>query len=104
MKALCGLLLALCGLSASPADDHAVVLVYHHVSETTPALTSVAPRVFDSHLDYLDDNNFTVWPLARILETLAAGEALPSNTVALTFDDAYRSVYREAFPRLRARN
>lgn len=104
MKALIGLLLALCGLSASLADDHAVVLVYHHVSETTPALTSVTPAVFDSHLDYLQQNGFTVWPLARILTALGNGEALPENTVAITFDDAYLSIYTAAFPRLRQRN
>jgi poly-beta-1,6-N-acetyl-D-glucosamine N-deacetylase len=104
MKALFGLLLALCGLSASAADDHAVVLVYHHVSETAPALTSVTPAVFDSHLDYLQENNFTVWPLARILAALREGKPLPENTVAITFDDAYQSIYTEAFPRLRKRN
>jgi len=104
MKALFGLLLLVCGLSASAADDHAVVLVYHHVSDTTPALTSVTPAVFDSHLDYLQENGFTVWPLARILAALGKGEALPENTVAITFDDAYLSVYSAAFPRLRQRN
>jgi len=104
MKALLGLLLALCGLSASLADDHAVVLVYHHVSETTPALTSVTPAVFDSHLEYLQQNAFSVWPLARILATLREGKPLPENTVAITFDDAYQSIYTEAFPRLRQRN
>jgi poly-beta-1,6-N-acetyl-D-glucosamine N-deacetylase len=104
MKALLGLLLAFCVVSSSMADDHAVVLVYHHVSETTPALTSVTPAVFDSHLDYLRENGFTVWPLARIIAALGKGEALPENTVAITFDDAYQSIYSEAFPRLRKRN
>ena len=104
MKGLLVLLLAVCGLSASKAEDHAVVLVYHHVSETTPALTSVTPEVFQSHLDYLQENNFTVWPLARVLTTLRAGKPLPENTVAITFDDAYQSIYTEAFPRLRKRN
>jgi peptidoglycan/xylan/chitin deacetylase (PgdA/CDA1 family) len=104
MKALFGLLLAFCVVSSGMADDHAVVLVYHHVSENTPALTSVTPAVFDSHLDYLQENGFSVWPLARILESLKKGEALPENTVAITFDDAYRSIYTEAFPRLRKRN
>lgn len=104
MKRLLCLLLAVCGLSASIADDHAVVLVYHHVSEFTPALTSVTPAAFDSHLDYLQDNGFTVWPLARIIAALGKGETLPENTVAITFDDAYQSIYTEAFPRLRKRN
>ena len=103
MKRLAALLLALACQLPALADDHAVVLVYHHVSESTPALTSVTPQVFDSHLDYLEDNGFNVWPLARILSTLAAGDALPANTVAITFDDAYESVYLEAYPRLRKR-
>ena len=104
MKQVIGLLLALCCIATVLAEDHAVVLIYHHVSETTPALTSTTPESFDSHLDYLENNDFTVWPLARILSTLAAGQPLPANTVAITFDDAYESVYSEAFPRLRERN
>ena len=103
MRSLATLLLILLGISASPADDHAVVLVYHHVSAETPALTSVTPAVFESHLDYLQDHDFTVWPLARIIDTLENGGEVPANTVAITFDDAYRSIYSEAFPRLRKR-
>ncbi len=99
-----GAILAGClWLSAALADDHAVVLIYHHVSADTPAATSVTPAVFDRHLDYLDANGFTVWPLSRVIDAVAAREALPRNTVAITFDDAYRSVYTEALPRLRRR-
>ena len=91
------------GLSPGLAADHAVVLLYHHVSNDTPASTSVSPSVFEEHLEYLDEHEFTVWPLSRILDALASGRAIPENTVAITFDDAYRSVYTEAFPRLRQR-
>lgn len=103
MKFYIALALALFGISQSPADDHAVVLVYHHVSEETPALTSVTPSAFDSHLDYLQEHGFTVLPLARIIDDLREGRELPQNTVAITFDDAYRSIFTEAFPRLRER-
>ena len=99
MRLGCGLLL-LWAVSAVAADDHAVILVYHHVSESTPALTSVTPEAFDQHLDYLQQNNFTVWPLARIVEALRENQPLPENTVAITFDDAFQSIYTEAFPRL----
>ena len=85
------------------ADDHAVVLVYHHVGTDTPASTSVTPGTFDKHLDYLADHGFRVWPLSRILDRLSAGEPVPPDTVALTFDDAYESVLTEAVPRLRRR-
>ena len=98
------LLLTLFVLPTSKADDHAVALIYHHVSEDTPALTSVSPKVFDQHLNYLAEHNFNIWPLSRILDALDKGKDLPTNTIAITFDDAYGSVYTEAFPRLRKRN
>lgn len=104
MKLPLAILAALLWLPAAQADDHAVVLIYHHVSADTPAATSVTPRVFQSHLDYLERNGFTVWPLARVLDAVAARHTLPRNTVAITFDDAYRSVYSEAWPRLRKRD
>jgi peptidoglycan/xylan/chitin deacetylase (PgdA/CDA1 family) len=101
--------LVLCiGLAACQATDsradHGVVLLYHHVSEDTPAVTSVTPARFESHLDYLAENDFEVWPLYRLLATALDGaEPLPDNVVAITFDDAYESVYSEAWPRLRER-
>ncbi len=80
--------------------DHAVGLVYHHVSTSTPASTSVSPRQFDAHLAFLERQNFNVWTLGRILQALSNGEAVPDNTVAITFDDASTSVYTEVFPRM----
>jgi peptidoglycan/xylan/chitin deacetylase (PgdA/CDA1 family) len=97
------LLASLLWLPATLAEDHAVVLIYHHVSGDTPASTSVTPETFERHLDYLEANEFTVMPLAGIMKAIEAREPLPPNAVAITFDDAYRSVYTEAFPRLRRR-
>jgi peptidoglycan/xylan/chitin deacetylase (PgdA/CDA1 family) len=93
--------LALTG--SATAAEHAVILEYHHVGTDTPAATSVTPATFEAHLDYLAEHDFRVWPLSRVLGHLQRGEALPENTVALTFDDAYESVHRAAFPRLRER-
>ncbi|KPV40377.1 hypothetical protein AN478_09505 [Thiohalorhabdus denitrificans] len=92
------------GLSGGArAADHAVVLMYHHVDADGPPSTSVTPETFERHLGYLEEHNFTVWPLVRVLRHLDRGKPLPPKTVALTFDDAYESVYTEAFPRLRRR-
>jgi biofilm PGA synthesis lipoprotein PgaB len=104
MRLYTALLLTLVVLPVSQADDHAVALIYHHVSKDTPALTSVSPTVFEQHLNYLAEHNFNVWPLSRILDALGKGQELPANTIAITFDDAYSSIYTEAFPRLRQRN
>ena len=91
------------GLTEARADDHAVVLLYHHVGDETPASTSVTPEVFESHLDYLARHHFTVLPLSEVVHALAEHRPLPAGTVALTFDDAYVSVYRQALPRLERR-
>lgn len=92
-------LLLLCSLPLAAAD-HAVVLIYHHVSDDTPPSTSVSPAQFQAHLDYLSQHDYRVLPLSDLLESLLQGEAVPDKSVAITFDDAYRSVYTEAAPRL----
>jgi peptidoglycan/xylan/chitin deacetylase (PgdA/CDA1 family) len=104
MRIHIALLLSLLLIPTSQADDHAVALIYHHVNVDTPALTSVTPDVFEQHLNYLAEHQFNVWPLSRILDALDKKRALPANTVAITFDDAYGSIYTEAFPRLKKRN
>ena len=93
-------------LSVSPvrAADHAIILQYHHVSNTTPEITSISPELFKEHLDYLQRHNFTIWPLSKIARYLREGKRLPDKCVAITFDDAYRSIYSTAFPLLREKN
>jgi peptidoglycan/xylan/chitin deacetylase (PgdA/CDA1 family) len=102
--ALTGALLG--GLLTAPAAaaaDHAVILAYHHVAEDTPASTSVDPATFEDHLAHLADNGYRVRSLPKVLERLQAGQPVPDKTVVLTFDDAYRSVYTQVWPRLRER-
>ncbi|MEP5763812.1 MAG: polysaccharide deacetylase family protein [Halieaceae bacterium] len=85
------------------AADHGVILLYHHVSELTPASTSVTPDQFRQQLDYLVQEQFTVLPLAQMLDRIYAGESLPDRSVAISFDDAYLSVFTEAWPQLQKR-
>lgn len=81
----------------------AAILLYHHVSTETPGSTSVTPAVFQEHLEYLATQDFKVWPLPQIADYLQSGRELPPRTVAITFDDAYVSVYETALPLLRKR-
>jgi len=96
-------LAAASGEACAAVPDHAVVLIYHHVSTTAPASTSVSPDQFQDHLDHLAANGYQVVPLAAIVDSLQQGSGLPDKVVSLTFDDGYRSVYTEAFPRLQER-
>lgn len=100
--------LAACAQERGPDagwDDSssAVILLYHHVSDDTPRSTSVSPQRFREHLAHLEENAFNVWPLPRLLDGLAGAEPIPPRTLAITFDDAYASVYDTAWPLLRAR-
>ena len=87
--------------AARQNESSAVILMYHNISDDTPASTSVSPAMFKQHMQHLADNGFTIWPLFQVLIHLANGKPVPAKTVSLTFDDAYKSVCSEVFPVLK---
>jgi peptidoglycan/xylan/chitin deacetylase (PgdA/CDA1 family) len=93
-------------MSASPsiAADTAVVLMYHRFAEDRYPTTSIRLEQFEAHLEFLHDGHYTVVPLADVVSAVSKGTPLPDRAVAITIDDAYRSIYDIAFPRLKARN
>ncbi|MCK4305951.1 MAG: polysaccharide deacetylase family protein [Candidatus Eisenbacteria sp.] len=93
----------LCAGGEVSAENSAVILQYHHVGDDTPPSTSVTLEQFGKHLTYLDEHGYNVWSLERVVSSLQGGKQLPENCVAITIDDAYRSVHDEAFPRLKER-
>ncbi len=95
--------LAVSGGAAAAADaDHAVAFVYHRFGENAAAATNITLAQFDAHIAHLSDGGFVVRPLGEIVEALRAGVPLDDRTVAITVDDAFASVRREALPRLKA--
>ncbi|MEX0729201.1 MAG: polysaccharide deacetylase family protein [Aquisalimonadaceae bacterium] len=98
------LLLLLADIGVAMAGGwHAVAFMYHRFGEDRYPSTSVTLEQFDAHLDHLEEAGYSVWPLKRIAEHVRRGDPVPDRTVAITIDDAYRSVYEEAYPRLKAR-
>ncbi len=97
------LVIAVLMLLPAPGVANHIVLAYHHVSDKTPAVTSVSPELFKEHLEIIAAAGFEVWPLGRLTASLRAGETIPDRVVALTFDDAYISVFENAYPMLAAR-
>ena len=85
-----------------------VVLLYHHIDEGTPPITSIAPDQFSRHLDIIEAEGFTVLPLdelvKRSMDPSNGYDKSDEKIVAITFDDAYRSIYISAFPILQARS
>ena len=96
------------GLAAQeppPAPETvASVLMYHRVGNPEYPTTNVTIDQFRAHLDYLQENDFEIVPLARVVEAMELGESLPPRSVAITFDDGYRSVGETAHPLLAERD
>jgi len=90
-------------LGSAFAADHAVILMYHRFGEDRLPSTNIRLDQFDAHLEKLSSGNYSVWPLAKIVDHLQKDMPLPDRTVAITIDDAYLSVFTEAWPRLKAK-
>ncbi|WP_221798260.1 polysaccharide deacetylase family protein [Oceanobacter mangrovi] len=90
-------------LASVSAHADLVILQYHHVSTDTPPETSIAPADFERHLQLLQQQHMTVVSLPQAIKALQQGQPLPPRAVAITFDDAYESIYSQAFPLLKQR-
>ncbi len=80
------------------------VLVYHHFDTTTPPSTSIDPKLFEQHLEYLDSHNFSVLSVKELIYRLNTQTPLPDKCAVLTTDDAYISIYTHAYPLLQQYN
>ena len=76
---------------------NAAILLYHHVSSSTPASTSISPEAFKSHMEYLDAHH-TVVSLQDVVSAIQHNTTLPENAVAITFDDGYANILDNAHP------
>lgn len=77
-----------------------VILQYHHIDTDTPAITSTPPDVFKAHLEYLKTHDYKVVVLDEVLQKKNAARDPLERTVAITFDDAFTSIFETAFPLL----
>ncbi len=90
--------------AAAAEERQAVIFMYHHFGVEKYPSTNVRLKQFEAHLDFIADNGYQVWPLQKVVQYLRDDRPFPARVVAITIDDAYISVYTEAFPRLRARS
>ena len=107
MRWLSRFLMLLCAATPTVSlavESHAVIFMYSHIGVAKYPDTNVSIKQFSAHLDYLENNNYQVWPLAKIAGHLKNGLAIPDRTVAITFDDGHISMYKHAYPRLKKRS
>lgn len=91
------LIISIC-LIISSVSSAAVILQYHHVSDKTPASTSISPQQFKAHMQYLVENNFTVVPLSSVVNQIVKKQEIIDKTIVITFDDAYLDILTNAKP------
>ncbi len=89
-------------VAQAPSEEGAVILMYHRFGEDAYPATNTPLEQFEAHLAELKDPKYTVLPVLKIIAALRKGAQLPSRTIGITIDDAYLSVFTEAWPRLNA--
>lgn len=102
------LLMAIAVLGALPSEkalaegtSAATILIYHRFGEPAYPATSVTMEQFKAHLAELTSGKYTVLPLPEVIDAIRSGQPLPGRTVVLTVDDAFRSLYDNAWPLLK---
>lgn len=88
-------------VQAAESTTSAVVVMYHRFGEKKYPSTNITLQQFENHIKMLTSGPYTVLPLLEIIEKIKKGETLPARTVGITIDDAYRSTFTEAWPRLK---
>jgi peptidoglycan/xylan/chitin deacetylase (PgdA/CDA1 family) len=95
---VCLTLWQICKVQArSQGMDNGVILMYHHVSEKTPGVTTVSPKLFAQHMQYVSEHH-RVLPLQTLVSALQEAQGLPDKALALTFDDGYENIFKNAHP------
>jgi len=95
-----------CGVAAMAEDQVTVpVLCYHRFGPTVPDGMTVTTKLFESHLQWLKDHQYTVIPLRTLVNYLRGeGPAPPPKSVVITADDAHKTVYSDMLPLVRKYN
>ncbi len=96
--------LLFCGISLSAQG--LVVLQYHHVDQDSPSSTSVSPEQFLQHMALIESLGFEVVDLESASRKLLDSSAIKvphSKQLAISFDDAYYSIFANAYPELKRR-
>ncbi|WP_417544321.1 polysaccharide deacetylase family protein [Marinobacter sp.] len=88
-------------LASVPARADLVVLQYHHISDATPPSTSTSTSLFQAQLDLIRELDIEVVDLHSATENLFSDNPSQRQHIAITFDDAYESVYSQGADILR---
>jgi peptidoglycan/xylan/chitin deacetylase (PgdA/CDA1 family) len=81
-------------------ENGAAILTYHSL-DSSGSIISTSPEKFQRQMTTLKQTGANVLSLFEVASCLQAKRLFPANSVAITFDDGFRSVYDVAFPVLK---
>jgi peptidoglycan/xylan/chitin deacetylase (PgdA/CDA1 family) len=71
------------------------IITYHAIGDVpSPLWTTI--ETFEAHLAAFASCGYRTTTLKHLLDLLRRQESLPANTIVITFDDGYESVYKHA--------
>ncbi|MCW8914266.1 MAG: polysaccharide deacetylase family protein [Magnetovibrio sp.] len=83
------------------SDNGASIVMYHRFGEQDYPSTNTRLEQLDAHIAELKSGKYTLLSLGEMVRRLNDGDNFPEKSVGITIDDAYHSVYTEAWPRLK---
>jgi len=78
------------------ADGH--IFVYHRFDDTRYPTTNISTKELRKEFNYLKKKGYKVVPLIDIVKKINANEEVPSNWVAFSIDDGFKSFYTHGLP------
>lgn len=73
------------------------VLTFHSV-DNSGSVISVSPRIFRKLINRISEKGYKTLSLAEVVQRIISGKQLPSKHLAITFDDGFENIYKQAFP------
>lgn len=86
-----------------PEQVSVPILLYHDIQDSGKGDSTIARRVFLSHLDALQQAGYETVTFSQLIRFVKHGIALPEKPILITFDDGYLSNYKIAWPALQQR-
>jgi len=74
-------------------------LCYHQVEKKPSGRFSLAASKFTEQLKYMKEHGYSSVNSDELLDIINSGKPFPSKKVIITFDDGYKTVYTQAFPK-----
>lgn len=92
------------GITGGRRAGRIPILMYHSISDSAadgrhPYFdTRTSPRVFDQHMKFLRDNNYSVISPEDVVAKFDKKELDTKKYAVITFDDGFRDFHTNAFP------